>query len=119
MVMCIHSQEFDTCSFGCTFHTSKELKLDNEKLKKRIKELESKLEEWENIKKFVLSEDCPTDEVHCGCVIILKKRIKELEAALKEIILTQPIACDGAHQGDYACDLHKEIAEKALKKGGE
>ena len=44
-----------------------------------IKELEEKLEDWENSAKFVLGDDCPTDEVHCGCVVILKKKIKELE----------------------------------------
>ena len=49
----------------------------------------------------------------------LQERIKKLEDGLNEILLTQPIICDGNHQGDYACDLHKEIAEKALKKGGE
>ena len=51
----------------------------------RIKELEEKLEDWENSAKFVLGDDCPTDEVHCGCVVILKKRIKELEILIKDV----------------------------------
>ena len=52
---------------------------------KRIEELEEKLEDWENSAKFVLGDDCPTDEVHCGCVVILKKRIKQLEALIKDV----------------------------------
>lgn len=39
------------------------------------------------------------------------KRYKE---ALEEILITMPIACDGNPQGDYACDLHIEIAKEAL-----
>ena len=50
---------------------------------KRIKELEEELDDYHNTEKFVLGEDCPTDENHCGCVVILKKRIKVLEAVIQ------------------------------------
>ena len=47
--------------------------------------LKEELEDYHNTEKFVLSEDCPTDENHCGCVVILKKRIKDQALAkLKE-----------------------------------
>lgn len=42
--------------------------------------------------------------------------VKKYKKALEEIVVIQPIACDGEHQGDYACDRHKEIAEQALKE---
>lgn len=51
----------------------------------------------------------------------LVKKIEQLEAenerlkkASQEIIATKMIICDGKHQGDYACDLHIEIAKEAL-----
>ncbi len=43
------------------------------------------------------------------------KRIAELEGAMDDIIAIQPLVCDGKHQGDYACDLHIEIAKKTKK----
>lgn len=55
------------------------LVMDNLDLKERNKELENKIEDWENAEKFVLGTDCPTDEIHCGCVVVLKHRIKELK----------------------------------------
>ena len=45
------------------------------KLEKRIAELKVELDDYHNAERFVLSDDCPTDEVHCGCVVILKKQI--------------------------------------------
>ena len=47
------------------------------KLEEKNKRLSEELEDYHNAEKFVLSEDCPTDEVHCGCVVILKKQIKD------------------------------------------
>lgn len=53
MAMCVHSQEYETCSFGCTLKTANQLRLDNDllheyietnritHLKKRIKDLET------------------------------------------------------------------------------
>lgn len=35
MAMCVHSQEYETCSFGCTFRTVAELRLENDQLKSR------------------------------------------------------------------------------------
>ena len=51
----------------------------------RIKDLEEELDDYHNTEKFVLGEDCPTDENHCGCVVILKKRIKDLEDTFKDV----------------------------------
>ena len=36
MSMCIHGQEFETCRFGCTLRNAKELRLENDKLKKEF-----------------------------------------------------------------------------------
>ncbi len=44
---------------------------------------------------------------------ILEQSIK-YRKALEEILITKPIVCDGNHQGDYACDVHVEIAKEAL-----
>lgn len=38
-----------------------------------------------NAEKFVLSEDCPTDEIHCGCVVILKKQIKDQIGQIRKL----------------------------------
>lgn len=46
----------------------------------------------------------------------LQELLEKYKTAFREIILTQPIMCDGKCQGDYACDLHKEIAEEALEQ---
>ena len=48
------------------------------------------------------------------CPICLIDERDKLKKALEEITAIQPIVCDGNHQGDYACDLQKEIAEEAL-----
>ena len=61
MAMCIHSQEFETCGFGCTFRNAKELRLENDKLQKRIEELESKM---------IIT------------IVRLNERIKEMQAQL-------------------------------------
>lgn len=36
MAMCIHSQEFETCSFGCTFRSAKELRLENDRFRETL-----------------------------------------------------------------------------------
>ena len=56
-------------------------------LKERIEELEEQLDDYHNTEKFVLGDDCPTDENHCGCVMILKKRIKEIEIENRDLRL--------------------------------
>ena len=76
----------------------------------RIKELEEKLEDWENSAKFVLGDDCPTDEVHCGCVVILKKRIKELENLLEQLVWIAKKA-----PTDDSEDTTIELAKQTLK----
>ena len=50
-----------------------------------------------------------------ACELVNGNIEKKYRDALEEIIITQSIQCDGNHQGDYACDLHKTIAEEALK----
>ncbi len=52
---------------------------------------------------------------NCCSICLIEERDK-LQKALREIMLTQPIYCDGNHQGDYACDLHREIAKEALNE---
>ena len=37
MAMCIHGGEYETCRFGCTFRSDKELRLENDKLKRELK----------------------------------------------------------------------------------
>ena len=43
MSMCIHGQDFESCSFGCTLRKVPELRLENDKLRKRNAELEAAL----------------------------------------------------------------------------
>lgn len=50
MAMCIHSQEYETCSFGCTFKKAKQLRLENDLLHEyietnRITHLKERIEE--------------------------------------------------------------------------
>ena len=62
----------------------KALEQENERLKEE-------LEDYHNTEKFVLSEDCPTDENHCGCVVILKKRIKDQNDQIRK--LSHDLSC--------------------------
>ena len=80
----------------------------------QIIELEEKLEDWENSAKFVLGNDCPTDEVRCGCVVILKKRIIELEELLIEYGGHQP-GCPNQYGKKYHCRCGWEKVEQDLK----
>ena len=41
--MCQHSQDYETCRFGCTLRKKEELRLENDQLKERIKALENYL----------------------------------------------------------------------------
>ena len=40
MVMCQHSQDYETCRFGCTLRKKEELRLENDQLKERIEEVQ-------------------------------------------------------------------------------
>jgi len=53
-------------------------------LSRKVKRLEAELEDFKNSEKFVLSEDCPTDEKHCGCVPILKSEVKRVRVELDD-----------------------------------
>ena len=44
MSMCIHGQEDETCSFGCTMKTKEELRLQNDKLQAELDKHKSQLE---------------------------------------------------------------------------
>lgn len=55
---------------------------------KRLVETEAQLlkllaevEDWRSTQKSIMSEKCPSDEVHCTCVPMLKKTLLELEWA--------------------------------------
>lgn len=51
----------------------------------------------------------------------LQAENKKYKDALEEIAAIRVMACDNTPNGDYACDLHIEIAVQALKgeKNGE
>ncbi len=49
------------------------------------KRLKDELKDYHNAEKFVLGDDCPTDEVHCGCVVILKKQIKDQNDQIRKL----------------------------------
>ncbi len=50
-----------------------------------VERLREELADIENSHRFVMAEDCPTDEVHCGCVPILKAENARLLARIKEL----------------------------------
>jgi hypothetical protein len=45
-------------------------------------ELTNELEDIRNSEKFILAEDCPQDEKHCGCIPTLKREVERLREAL-------------------------------------
>lgn len=47
-----------------------------------ITRLQSIIDDYRNDFKKVLNENCPTDEIHCGCVPILKKQLSNYQNAL-------------------------------------
>ena len=61
---------------------------------------------------FINDGRCVTHHHACDC---REEYFTKIEEALEEIIITTPIACDSGNNGDYACDLHIEIAKQALK----
>lgn len=66
------------------------LEVKNERLK-------DELDEYHNAEKFVLGDDCPTDEVHCGCMVILKKQIKDQNNQIRK--LADALALKGINNG--------------------
>lgn len=83
-----------------------ELEAENARLQKRslIREMETDIDrledenahmrtelknraEWD---KSILSETCPTDERHCGCVPILRKELSELKTLVQKIKTMMP-----------------------------
>ena len=53
-----------------------------EKLERERDEARAELDDIKESTKFVMAEDCPTDEIHCGCVPILKTENARLSKAL-------------------------------------
>jgi hypothetical protein len=52
----------------------------------RAEKAEARLADYlEDVLAYCPNNDCPIDEVHCGCVPVLRKRIAELEAENKKI----------------------------------
>ena len=76
MVMCQHSQDFETCRFGCTFRKKEELKVENDELKKRIEELLEASGFNELTRKALLRRAKAAEEDWQ----LAEERIKELEA---------------------------------------
>ena len=106
MVMCQHSQDYETCRFGCTLRKKEELRLENDQLKERIKELEA--------------DQCPSwmgkDK---GCnetteVEELEKRIKDLENFLKEKMAVAKVSADNEN---YSVNITIKEIEQVLKGG--
>ena len=69
----------------------------------------------------VLSEECPTDELHCGCVPALRREIERLREAIMARVkpcdpTTDYDACSGScalcHHADLCRALHPEPQEK-------
>lgn len=73
---------YGECECGCGADWTPQEIYD---LRKKVAELEAELKDRDDWFKARMSEDCPTDEVHCGCVPELKKRVQELEAELKSL----------------------------------
>jgi len=85
MVMCQHTQDYETCRFGCTLRKKEELRLENDQLKERIKELDVELVAirrarniehgaWEEVKTY-------QDEN-----IQLRERIKDLKVNYQQCL---------------------------------
>lgn len=51
----------------------------------KIKELEDCKADIEEETRMVMSEKCPTDEVHCTCVPVLRRRIADLEKQVEDL----------------------------------
>jgi polyhydroxyalkanoate synthesis regulator phasin len=66
-------------------HDHAHYKEENEALKKRIKELEDKIEVHENYKLYAMKDDAKCDQGHCKCVPLLKERIGELEIKVRKL----------------------------------
>ena len=49
--MCIHGREFETCRFGCTFSSAKDLRLKYDKLQAENKKLKRKIARIKRLKK--------------------------------------------------------------------
>ena len=78
--------------------------VDNRTLLEQLEKAEAELEDIRDAHVKVMSEQCPTDEVHCTCVPILKREIQvrargpnNYDPFLKEIIESCP-TCSGKMQ---------------------
>lgn len=84
--------------------------------------LKAEVADWRDTQRAVMSETCPTDEVHCTCVPMLKKKITELEAerdrlrkALEEAALALESCPPALMRQSYSASAN--AARAALAKG--
>ncbi len=81
MAMCVHSGEFETCQFGCTFRSAKELRLENDQLKKKLKKMEKQQNCSDRDCEFLRHGTCVVDE----CVWQLTKAEEDYEQAMADL----------------------------------
>lgn len=70
-----------------------EIAENSESYEKLARKAESKLADIHDSEKFILSEDCPNDEVHCGCVPVLKRKFAELRKENERLL---DLVCNGS-----------------------
>lgn len=56
--------------------------VDYKRQDNKIKELQAEVDDWRNTQNSVMSEKCPTDEVHCTCVPMLKAEVEKLKLSI-------------------------------------
>lgn len=81
MAMCIHGQEVETCSFGCTFRNINELKLENDKLREMIKKMNRQQNCRDRDCEFLKHGVCVADK----CVWPLTKEEEDYEAMIADL----------------------------------
>lgn len=81
-----------------------------DELRARAERAEARLQEYQDDTARVLSEQCPTDERHCGCVPILRKEIARLsDIEAKAIEQSEDVQTNWLSPFE-AVQLRKEIA---------
>jgi hypothetical protein len=78
---------------------------DIEYLIAEVERLQEESDHYDSIHKMVMSEKCPTDEVHCTCVPHLRAEVERLEDALREK--------EGALD---ACSMRVALEKRAVEK---
>ncbi len=86
MAMCVHSGEFETCQFGCTFRSAEELRLENDQLKKKVKKMEKQKSCSDRDCEFLRHGVCVAEE----CVWQLTKAEENYEAMMADLTPESP-----------------------------